>query len=69
MFQEQRSRRQFVSSYVRDLAKDAVLADQKRAALRNIWPQVLEEMVQNAVIDMLDSTAYMKKCFEELEKS
>ena len=69
MFQEQRSRRQFVSSYVRDLAKDAVLADQKRAALRNIWSQVLEEMVQNAVIDMWDSTAYMKRCFEELEKS
>ena len=54
---------------MRDLAKDAVLADQKRAALRNIWPQVLEEMVQNAVIDMWDSTAYMKKCFEEMEKS
>ena len=58
-----------MSSYVRDLAKEAVLAVQKRAALRNIWPQVLEEMVQNAVIDMWDSTTYMKKCFEELEKS
>ena len=69
MFQEQLSRHRFVTSYVQDLAKDAVLADQKRTALRKIWPQVLEEMVQNAIIDMWDSPAYMKKCLEELEKS
>ena len=69
LLQEQQSRREFVASYVVDLAKDAVLADQKRAALRSVWPQVLREMVQTAVIDMWDSTAYMKKCLEELEKT
>ena len=63
MSQEQQSRRQFVSSYVRNLAKDAVLADQKRAALRNIWPQVLEEMVQNAVIDMWGLYGLHEKVF------
>ena len=44
------------------------MVNQKRANLRQMWPSILHDMVQAAVLDMWDSKAYMKRCMEELEK-
>ena len=68
-FQEQQPRRNFVKSYVKDLTKSAIHADQKHVKLQQMWPQIFAELIRNAVMDMWDTQAYMKKCMDDLDKS
>lgn len=67
-FQDQQPKRTFGRNYVSELIRDTIFTEKKRTELIKIWPQMFYEMVYNAVTDMEDLQAYMKKCTEELEK-
>ena len=67
--QDHGRRKTFVKGYVADLAKESILADQKQSMVQSMWPQILTELVQNCVLEMSESSVYMKKCMEELERS
>lgn len=51
------------------MTKEAIFVDRKRNELNKVWPQIFYEMVYSAVSDMSDSSSYMKKCMEDLDKS
>jgi hypothetical protein len=68
-FQDLQGKRTFARSYINEMTKEAIFVDRKRNELNKIWPQIFYEMVYSAVSDMSDSTSYMKKCLEDLDKS
>ena len=49
--------------------QEAMQTEQKQGALQRLWPQIMTEMVQTAVLEMSDIDKYRKKCIDELEKS
>ncbi|XP_060602080.1 leucine-rich repeat-containing protein 49-like isoform X2 [Ruditapes philippinarum] len=67
--QDLQGKRTFARSYINEMTKEAIFVDRKRNELNKIWPQIFYEMVYSAVSDMSDSTSYMKKCLEDLDKS
>lgn len=68
-FQDVQGKRTFARSYVNEMTKEAIFVDRKRNELNKVWPQIFYEMVYSAVSDMSDSSSYMKKCMEDLDKS
>lgn len=66
---QDRTRKDFVRGYVKDLARAAIENYDRQAALQQVWPQVLAELVHSAVRDMWDSSAYAKRCLQQIEKS
>ncbi|XP_074650110.1 leucine-rich repeat-containing protein 49-like [Tubulanus polymorphus] len=67
--QEMLCRMDYAKLYIRDISLDAIEVDKKRSVLRNIWPDLILELISTAVIEMYDQKTCMKKLFEELEKS
>ncbi|XP_045156719.2 leucine-rich repeat-containing protein 49-like isoform X2 [Mercenaria mercenaria] len=67
--QDLQGKRTFARSYINEMTKEAIFVDRKRNELNKIWPQIFYEMVYSAVSDMSDSSSYMKKCMEDLDKS
>ena len=66
---QDKSRHDFVQRYVKELTTTAIHTEQKESVLQRLWPQILNDMVRSAVIDMYDTQGYAKKALEELEKS
>ncbi|BFY97135.1 hypothetical protein BsWGS_00175 [Bradybaena similaris] len=67
--QDTYSKKNFSHNYVADLTKEALFSERKRIELLKIWPSLITEMVQDALSDMVDMEAYMKRSLEVLDKS
>ncbi|XP_033107999.1 leucine-rich repeat-containing protein 49-like isoform X2 [Anneissia japonica] len=65
MVKEQTVRQNFAKSYVKQLTREAIKADEKKMKLYQIWPQIFVELVTDAFIEMQDTSKFAKN-FQKL---